>query len=447
MTKNKIKKLPIILPLVLLVIILALYTVMNNRGATAASSLSMGQQYLNKLDYGGAIAAFTRAVELDPNNTEARVGLAEAYAGLGEYEFAEEVLGEMVYTTDPDESATLALLDVYKAAGDDAKGLQLVQILINNTDKDEYYQMRSEILAELFDRPRSVAAGIDHAIRIDGGRVLGRGGNNFGQLGTEPASEYTDSFTAAGFSGTAVKVACFGRTSLVIDSEGRLWAAGENRWGQQGGGYADLSAEGGWTEIILPAKAADVAGTAGRMFVLLNDGSLWQAGGGDLSELSLVGRFGTVAAISASAYDVMILTADGELWRSSSYAPDEWYRLAGNVATFGLSESGSCWIDTDGYIGNDYAYIYLPDDWYDGMSYMCPYKNVSSMVVVDGVLLLQTGDGKMFAVSEGTASEISLTSPAVNVYALGYEAFIEHEDGSVSFITGRELTPRSIDEY
>ena len=121
MTKNKIKKLPIILPLVLLVLILALYTVMNNRGATAASSLSMGQQYLNKLDYGGAIAAFTRAVELDPNNTEARVGLAEAYAGLGEYEFAEEVLGEMVYTTDPDEGATLALLEGPAAGADTDK--------------------------------------------------------------------------------------------------------------------------------------------------------------------------------------------------------------------------------------------------------------------------------------------------------------------------------------
>ena len=143
----------------------------------------------------------------------------------------------------------------------------------------------------------------------------------------------------------------------------------------------------------------------------------------------------------------MILTADGELWRSSSYSRDEWYRLGSNVATFGFSESGSCWIGTDGYIGNDYAYLYLPDDWYDGMSYMCPYKNVSSMVVIDGVLLLQTGDGKVFAVREGTASEIAITSPAVNVYAVGYEAFIEHEDGSVSFITGMNLTPRSIDEY
>ena len=95
MNALKIKKGPIILPLLLLAALLAGYTAMNFRGISAADSLSLGQQYLNEMDYGGAIAAFTKAIELDPTSREAHLGLARAYVGSENDELAQELLEEM----------------------------------------------------------------------------------------------------------------------------------------------------------------------------------------------------------------------------------------------------------------------------------------------------------------------------------------------------------------
>ena len=71
-----------------------------------------------------------------------------------------------------------------------------------------------------------------------------------------------------------------GRTSFVVDADGALWAAGENRWGQMGEGYAITAPQGGWVQVPAPGAVADVAGTTGRLLVLLTDGSLWTVGAG-----------------------------------------------------------------------------------------------------------------------------------------------------------------------
>lgn len=81
----KVKKGPILLPLAVLILVLGGYTFLQFRGVSAADRLTLGQQYLNDLDYGGAIAAFTQAIQLNPGSSEARVGLAQAYAGTQEY--------------------------------------------------------------------------------------------------------------------------------------------------------------------------------------------------------------------------------------------------------------------------------------------------------------------------------------------------------------------------
>ena len=53
----KVKKGPILLPLAVLILVLGGYTFLQFRGVSAADRLTLGQQYLNDLDYGGAIAA------------------------------------------------------------------------------------------------------------------------------------------------------------------------------------------------------------------------------------------------------------------------------------------------------------------------------------------------------------------------------------------------------
>lgn len=65
----------------------------------------MGQKYLTELNYTEAVASFTEAIRLDPDNIQAYMGRAEAYLALGEYEkaledyrFVSQKTEEMPYT-------------------------------------------------------------------------------------------------------------------------------------------------------------------------------------------------------------------------------------------------------------------------------------------------------------------------------------------------------------
>lgn len=58
--------------------------------------LDLGQKYLTEMNYEQAVATYKQAIELDRFNTEAYLGLAEAYLGLEKYEEAEKVLEDAI---------------------------------------------------------------------------------------------------------------------------------------------------------------------------------------------------------------------------------------------------------------------------------------------------------------------------------------------------------------
>ena len=59
-----------------------------SKAATAADKIELGQKYLTELNYTEAVASFTEAIKLDPDNIQAYMGRAEAYMALGEYDKA-----------------------------------------------------------------------------------------------------------------------------------------------------------------------------------------------------------------------------------------------------------------------------------------------------------------------------------------------------------------------
>lgn len=75
--------------------------------ALSANSLkkqmSLGQKYLEELDYEQAVASFIAVIEIDDRNVEAYLGLAEAYMGLGQTDEAIATLEKGIALTD-DES-------------------------------------------------------------------------------------------------------------------------------------------------------------------------------------------------------------------------------------------------------------------------------------------------------------------------------------------------------
>ena len=70
------------------VLILALFTACTSKAAKAVEKVELGQKYLTELNYTEAVASFTEAIGLDPENIPAYMCRAEAYVGLKQYDDA-----------------------------------------------------------------------------------------------------------------------------------------------------------------------------------------------------------------------------------------------------------------------------------------------------------------------------------------------------------------------
>ncbi|MBP3595452.1 MAG: leucine-rich repeat protein, partial [Lachnospiraceae bacterium] len=95
-SKNKLNKtLLLIVALILGIVLIALLVIFVPKAAKAKSvekQLSLGEKYLDELDYEQAIASYLAVIEIDPKNEDAYLALADIYMEMGEYEKAEEIL-------------------------------------------------------------------------------------------------------------------------------------------------------------------------------------------------------------------------------------------------------------------------------------------------------------------------------------------------------------------
>ena len=85
----------IVIVLVALATILALFLVVlrliipvlhSNIGTRVVKrELRLGNKYLSEMEYDKAVTVFSKVIEIDGKNTEGYAGLADAYAGMGEW--------------------------------------------------------------------------------------------------------------------------------------------------------------------------------------------------------------------------------------------------------------------------------------------------------------------------------------------------------------------------
>ena len=85
MITEKRKLLQLVAAVLLAVMLL---TACSSKATNAADKIELGQKYLTELNYTEAVASFTEAIKLDPDNIQAYMGRAEAYMALGEYDKA-----------------------------------------------------------------------------------------------------------------------------------------------------------------------------------------------------------------------------------------------------------------------------------------------------------------------------------------------------------------------
>lgn len=80
------------------VVIMGTLTILKNHQAdspaTAQEHIDLGRIYLTELSYEKASLEFTEAIEIEPLNSDAYLGLAEAYVGMGDTEKAIDILEE-----------------------------------------------------------------------------------------------------------------------------------------------------------------------------------------------------------------------------------------------------------------------------------------------------------------------------------------------------------------
>lgn len=71
-----------------MLLVALLFTACTSKAAKAVEKVELGQKYLTELNYTEAVASFTEAIGLDPENIPAYMGRAEAYVGLKQYDDA-----------------------------------------------------------------------------------------------------------------------------------------------------------------------------------------------------------------------------------------------------------------------------------------------------------------------------------------------------------------------
>ena len=138
----------------------AVMAIGGNREGNAQEQLSLGERYLAEMDYERAVAAFEMAIELEPRNIDAYIGLFEAYEGLGNtdlaleaLETAREKIQELVREGEalPDSAAEvyLMLVHMYEEAGNYEEARLLLEEALSVTDSAELQEIWEAYMPEV----------------------------------------------------------------------------------------------------------------------------------------------------------------------------------------------------------------------------------------------------------------------------------------------------------
>jgi alpha-tubulin suppressor-like RCC1 family protein len=184
----------------------------------------------------------------------------------------------------------------------------------------------------------AVGGGDDFAVKSDG-TVWAWGSNDFGQIGNGTVGGYVPTPTeVSGLSGVT-QVGAGPESVLALKSDGTVWAWGLNYYGELGNGQTATLGPYGCYCIPTAAPVGGLSGVARvaagdeDSVVLKSDGTVWAWGRNDFGEVGTTMRFCTptscptgvpaptqvsglsgTTAIAAGWYHTMALRSDGTVW-------------------------------------------------------------------------------------------------------------------------------------
>ena len=117
-------------------------------GATPSASplqeaLQLGEKYMDDLNYENAVAAYSEAIEIDPMNTDAYLGLAQSYMGAEQYDEAEASYQQLLELDAANAQAYRELAELYIRLDKLQEAKQLLEAAVqavDDPDIEELYQ-------------------------------------------------------------------------------------------------------------------------------------------------------------------------------------------------------------------------------------------------------------------------------------------------------------------
>ncbi len=107
------------------------------RSNEVKSSIEMGDRYLSEMDYEQAVVAYEAAIDIDPKNVEANLGLAEAYEGRQMYAYAEAVYQNMLENDDTQAEIYEKLASLYMQQNKLEEAKEVLQQAVERLESEE----------------------------------------------------------------------------------------------------------------------------------------------------------------------------------------------------------------------------------------------------------------------------------------------------------------------
>jgi len=116
-----------------------------NESRQINEQIDLGNRYLEELNYESAIVAYTKVIEVDPNNYKAYMGLAKAYELNGEDANAIAVYWQACMIRENQPESYLAIAAIYEKGGQYEDELNILQIGYEKTGNEEIKSILDEV--------------------------------------------------------------------------------------------------------------------------------------------------------------------------------------------------------------------------------------------------------------------------------------------------------------
>lgn len=322
MMTNIKKYLVFIIAVVILLGSFAAVNVIGMQEMDVTSQLKLGEKYLSELQYEEALIAFNKVLEIEPKNVEAKLGIADVFIQTDKVNDAILFLAEELEKYDDAELYT-KLAEIYDNSGEYEKAISLLSQAINKSDDEELKKVQKELLNKHLSLNNTISIGNEHIALINGGKVLAKGSNKFGQLALD--DETYNTLTDIKFSGIPSKIFSGDYTTFIVDDQNKLWTTGINLTGQGGLSYIGIPYEQKLVKVDDIENVIMVSSGSNHTLLLKNDNTLWGAGDNTFKQLgfgnpesidsfSQIKTFGDVMYVDSTDNYSLIIKLDGTLW-------------------------------------------------------------------------------------------------------------------------------------